>query len=106
MTVVVTWEGIVAAIVGFSGLLAAIIAIFKYYNKGYDWVKRQNMQDEKLEELKTNYDAQMREIKEELRILTTGVLACLKGLKEKGCNGPVTEAVNSLEEYITSKAHK
>ena len=23
-----------------------------------------------------------------------GVLACLKGLKEKGCNGPVTDALN------------
>ena len=32
--------------------------------------------------------------------------ACLKGLQEQGCNGPVTEAVNRIEEYLNKKAHE
>ena len=45
-------------------------------------------------------------IKEEQSILTKGVLACLKGLKEQGCNGPVTEAIQDIEEYVNKQAHK
>jgi len=33
-------------------------------------------------------------------------LACLMGLKEQGCNGPVTEAINQLEKHINKQAHK
>ncbi len=48
----------------------------------------------------------IKEIKEEQSILTTGVLACLKGLKEQGCNGPVTEAIHMIEEHLNKEAHK
>lgn len=34
------------------------------------------------------------------------VLACLKGLKEQGCDGPVTSAINQIEKYINKQAHK
>ena len=44
-------------------------------------------------------------MKEELTLLTYGVLACLMGLKEKGCNGPVTKAIDDIEKYINKKAH-
>ena len=49
--------------------------------------------------------ADNRAIQEELTLLTYGVLACLKGLKEQGCNGPVTEAVNKIEKHLNTKAH-
>ena len=29
-----------------------------------------------------------------------------KGLQEKGCNGPVTEAINKIEKYLNAKAHE
>lgn len=51
-------------------------------------------------------DESIKDIKEEQTILTKGVLACLKGLKEQGCNGPVTHAINEIEEHINKKAHK
>lgn len=38
-------------------------------------------------------------------LLTYAVLACLKGLKEQGCNGPVTEAIGKIEKHINQKAH-
>ncbi len=51
-------------------------------------------------------DSDIKTIKKEQSILTKGVLACLKGLKEQGCNGPVTEAINDIEDHINRQAHK
>lgn len=51
-------------------------------------------------------DIDIKAIKEEQSILTKGVLACLKGLKEQGCNGPVTEAIETIEDHINKEAHK
>ena len=48
-------------------------------------------------------DTDIKAIKEEQSILTRGVLACLKGLKEQGCNGPVTEAINDIEDHINKQ---
>lgn len=78
-----------AALVGAAGALIAL------YNKGYDFVKRQQAQDDVI-----------KDIQNEQAILTVGVLACLKGLKEQGCNGPVTEAINKIEQHLNDKAHE
>jgi hypothetical protein len=51
-------------------------------------------------------DTSIKEIKEEQSILTKGVLACLKGLKEQGCDGPVTEAIEDIEDHLNKQAHK
>jgi len=72
--------------------LGTIVACFTTIHK---WVLRQNKQDEDI-----------RSIKEEQKIMTTGVLACLKGLKEQGCDGPVTEAINSIENHLNKEAHR
>ena len=69
-------------------------AILKYYNKGYDFVKRQEEQDKII-----------KAIQEEQTLLTYGVLACLKGLHEQGANGPVTEAIDKIEKHINKRAH-
>lgn len=45
-------------------------------------------------------------MKEEQTVLTHGVLACLKGLKEQGGDGPVTEAIDQIEDFINKRAHK
>jgi len=51
-------------------------------------------------------DSDICKIKEEQDILTTGILACLKGLHEQGCDGPVDEAIASLEKHINRQAHR
>ena len=51
-------------------------------------------------------DSDIKLIKEEQSILTKGVLACLKGLKEQGCNGPVTQAIEEIEEHMNKNAHR
>ena len=37
--------------------------------------------------------------------ITKGTLAALKGLKEQGCNGPVTETLAEMEEHLNKQAH-
>ena len=51
-------------------------------------------------------DDEIKEIKEEQGILVYGILACLKGLKEQGCDGPVTEAIARVEKHLNKKAHE
>lgn len=87
----VTWQTIITA----GAVLAAIVAIFKYYNKSYDWIKSQGKQEDEI-----------KSIKDEQELLTFGVLACLKGLKEQlGCDGTVTEAIDKIEKHLNAKAH-
>ena len=51
-------------------------------------------------------DKEIAAIRKENTMICYGILACLKGLKEQGCNGPVTEALNKLEKYLNEKAHE
>lgn len=82
-------------IVAGAAVIAAVIALVGYYNKAFTWVKKQDEQD-----------TEIKAVKEEQQILTYGILACLKGLKEQGCNGPVTEAINKIEKHLNKEAHK
>ena len=61
----------------------------------YRWVLKQNKQD-----------VEIKALKEEQTIICYGVLAALKGLSEKGCNGPVTEAIAKIEKHLNVQAHK
>lgn len=90
MTFHISVQGIITA----ASLTAAIIALAGYVFRARDWVKKQNGQD-----------AEIKAVKEEQQLLTYGILACLKGLKEQGCNGPVTEAINKIDKHLNEKAH-
>ena len=78
-----------------AALTGAVTAILGGLFAIYRWYQRQNKQDEDIKAMK-----------EEMCLLTYGVLACLKGLKEQGCNGPVTEAVAKIEKHVNQEAHK
>lgn len=51
-------------------------------------------------------DNDIKAIKEEQTVLTQGVLACLQGLHEQGCNGPVTAAIEQIKTHLNKQAHK
>ncbi len=51
-------------------------------------------------------DAKLDSIMLEQEHIAKGTLAALKGLKEQGCNGPVTIALQELEDHIFRQAHK
>ena len=97
----ITWQTIIT----FAAVITAIITIFKQYNRGYDMVKHQAEQDKAIDELRQQIKTDRAESNEELQLLTYGVLACLKGLKEQGCNGPVSEAIMKFEKHLNDKAH-
>ena len=84
----------VNTIITAASLIAAIGAIFSVVFAVYRWYLRQNRQDAEIERMKS-----------EQCLLTHGILACLKGLKEQGCNGPVTEAIDKIEKHINKQAH-
>ena len=51
-------------------------------------------------------DRELRAIRKEQTLICFGVMACLKGLKEQGCNGPVTDALGRLEKHLNQAAHE
>ena len=57
----------------------------------YKWCLKKNQQDVEIERVKS-----------EQCLLTYGMLACLKGRKEQGCNDSVTEAIDKIEKHINS----
>lgn len=77
-----------------SKLISALVVIFSAIFAAYKWFLKQNQQDKEIEKMKS-----------EQCLLTYGILACLKGLKEQGCNGPVTEAIDKIEKHINKQAH-
>ena len=77
-----------------------------FFSKIVRWVDKQKKQDEDIEQLKKHHEEDMKSTNEEMTLLVYGVLACLKGLKEQGCNGPVTEAINKFEKHLNQKAHQ
>lgn len=92
-------------IITLGAVIAAIVAIVKYYNRAYDLVKHQKEQDKEIESIKKDMKEDMDSIKKEQTLMTYGVLACLKGLREQGCNGPVTEAIDKIDKYLNQAAH-
>ena len=82
-------------IITIASVITALGVIFGVVFTVYRWYLKNEKQDNDI-----------KSIKEEQSILTHGVLACLKGLKEQGCNGPVTEAINQIETHRNKQAHK
>lgn len=87
-------ETIITAI----SVLVAIISLLKYYNKAHGWFLGKDTKEE-------DQDDEIQSIKDEQEILTKGLLACLKGLQQQGCNGPVTKGIKEIEDYLNEKAH-
>lgn len=102
MSITVTWQSIITA----AAIVGAVVALVTYFSKIVRWVDKQNKQDAEIQKLKKHHEEDIKAIKEEQTLLVEGILACLQGLHEKGCNGPVTKAINKYESYLNQKAHK
>ena len=98
-------------------MLTALTAIITMAFKIVRWFDQQNKQESKFVELESKHNTDIAAlkkiesediaaIKNEQQLLTYGILACLKGLKEQGCNGPVTEAIDKIERHLNQKAHQ
>ena len=82
-------------IITIASVITAIGVILSLVVTVIHWIDRQN-----------NQDKQIKAIKDEQRIIVSGLLACLKGLKEQGCNGPVTKGIEDINKYLNEEAHK
>ncbi len=76
-------------------IVALVVLFYAYFSKATRFIDRQKKQDDEL-----------KSIKAEQAILTFGVLACLKGLQEQGCDGPVTDAIARIEKHLNEAAHE
>ncbi len=90
MQITFTWQ----TLLSLAAIAGAFVAVISYIRKIFGWFDRQEKQDKEI-----------KDIKDEQAILTKGILACLKGLSEQGCDGPVTTAITEIENHINQKAH-
>ena len=108
----VTWQTIISA----ASVITALTVLLRNYNKGYDMVRHQAEQDKAIDGLREQQEKDAKRLREcraedrrqinaELQLLTYGILACLKGLQEQGCDGDVTAAINRFEKHLNEKAH-
>ena len=101
MEIIVTWQSIVSA----AAVCSAIGVLIGVLVKVVRWMDRQKEQDTEIKSLRDTHMTDMDSMKQEQTLVVYGLLACLKGLKEQGCNGPVTEAIDKIEKHLNQKAH-
>lgn len=102
MQITITWQTVITA----AAFVGAVVALVAYFAKLVLWVNKQSQQDKAIAALEKHHDEDIKAIKVELELLVTGVQACLKGLMEQGCNGPVSDAEEEFTTYLNRKAHK
>ena len=78
-----------------AATITALGVVFGAIFAVHEWFLKQEKQDKDI-----------KAIKEEQTVLTQGILACLQGLHEQGCNGPVTAAIERIETHLNKQAHK
>ena len=83
-TIIITIASVISSLIVIGSALIAVIR----------WIQRQDTQD-----------TEIRRMKDEQALLTYGVLACLKGLREQGCDGPVEDAIDKMEKHLNAAAH-
>lgn len=104
----ITIGEIIKAIGSITAIAVFFIAIFKWYKSNI--TDKFKLIDEDIRDLKKslrNHQEEINESKEERLILLKGQLACLKGLhNDLNCNGPVTQGIADLENYLIKKSHE
>lgn len=97
----ITWQTIITI----AAVIAAIVAIVGYYNKGFKWFLKQEEQTKDIDELKQKEAKDIADIKNEQTMIVYALSACLDGLVQLGANHSVPVAKEKLDKYINQKAH-
>ena len=92
---IITAGSLIGALGVIGGLL---IAAYKFFRKPVELESR-------IENIRKVHEKDIKNINEEQCLITYGLLACLKGLREQGCNGPVTDGINRIEKHLNKQAH-
>jgi len=102
----VTLEQLVSGIGIVVAIITPIFTIYKVYTKCIG--DRFRKIEKSVEEYRYDIEKLKKESnmnKKENLLLIKSIQACLKGLKEQGCNGPVTEAIKNIDEYLLKASH-
>lgn len=102
MTVFLTWDTVITA----GAIVSAMALIVAAFAKLVRWVDKQKEQDQRINALAKHHESDMAESRSERQLIVYGLLACLKGLQEQGCNGTVTDAIKKFEKHLNAQAHK
>lgn len=102
MTVTITWQTAITVV----AVITALVTLYKYFRKGVDYVEKPSENAKAIEELREHHDQDIADINKELTVIDYALLACLKGLAEQGCDGPVHDAIDKLEKHLNVKAHE
>lgn len=100
-----------------GSVLGAIVAFVTLFWKLFIWINHQKEQDAEIKRIDKKVDDEVKKlrdkherdqhgIQDEQTLVIYGLLACLKGLAEQGCDGPVSEAIDKIEKHINLKAHE
>lgn len=88
-----------------GSVLAALTAFAGLAWRLFSWIARQQELEEEVKALREAARSSQEEVNEEQTLIVYGLLACLKGLQELECDGPVTEAIHQFDEHLNQKAH-
>ena len=75
-------------------LIGSLAVIGGVLIAAYKFVERDKRQSKLIKDIQT----------EQTR-LCYGIKACLQGLAEQGCDGPVHDALDKLDKHLNQKAH-
>ena len=99
---VITWQTIITA----GAVLGALGVIFGLLFKAYSWYTKQKAQEAAIADLKKHHEEDMKQVRQENRLICRGLSACLDGLQQLGANHTVPEAKKELDEFLNDQAHK
>lgn len=85
----------VTIILTVGSVLTALGAILGVFVKLHNWYLKQEKQDEEIKEMK-----------EENKLICFALSACLDGLQQLGANHTVPIAKEKLDKYLNQQAHK
>lgn len=60
----------------------------------------------KTEDIVEKLQNDMQASKEERAILMNGTLACLRGVQQLGANGPVSNGIKKIEQFLSDHGHE
>lgn len=87
--------------------IADLMVISGFCFSIYKWYKSKiSTRLDNLEVRVSDLEEDNKKNKSENALLLKGLLSCLKGLQEQGCDGPVITSINEIETYLLDQVRK
>ena len=89
-------------------IISPLVLLYKSYKKNIacrlDSLEcRQKELEQHIADIREEHAKSFTEFKDNDHVIITGLIACLEGLVEQGCNGPVKAGLKELKTYLIRK---